>query len=123
MAGQRTKLQQDVHFRVLRLLQDNPELTQRELAKAVGISVGGAHYVLTALIEKGLVKIGNFTSSVDKRRYTYILTPKGFAEKAGITKRFLARKVAEFEALKAEIDGLQQELGEDGTPMPIEREQ
>jgi len=111
MAGQRSKIKEDVHFRVLRLLQDNPEMSQRELAEAVGISVGGAHYVLNALLEKGLIKLGNFTASTDKRRYAYVLTPKGASEKAAITKRFLARKMEEYEALKSEIEELSKEVG------------
>ena len=85
-------------------------MSQRELAAAVGISVGGTHYVLNALIEKGLVKLGNFTASEDKRRYAYILTPKGLAQKALITKRFLERKIKEYEALKSEIEELQREV-------------
>ena len=115
MAGQRSNIKEDVHFRVLRVLQDNPEMSQRELAEAVGISVGGAHYVLNALLEKGLIKLGNFTASTDKRRYAYVLTPKGASEKAAITKRFLARKIEEYEALKSEIDELSKEIGEPGT--------
>lgn len=110
MTSKRTKLQEDTHFRVLRLLQENPEMSQRELAEAVGVSVGGIHYVLNALIDNGLVKLGNFTASEDKRRYAYILTPKGFAQKALITKRFLARKIEEYEALKSEIEELQREF-------------
>ena len=110
MAGARGKLQEDTHFRVLRLLQENPELSQRELAEAAGVSVGGVHYVLSALIDRGLVKLGNFTASEDKRRYAYVLTPKGLAEKAAITRRFLARKMQEYEALKAEIDALTSEV-------------
>ncbi|SMO66100.1 EPS-associated transcriptional regulator, MarR family [Thalassovita litoralis] len=110
MTSKRTKLQEDTHFRVLRLLQENPEMSQRELAEAVGVSVGGIHYVLNALIEKGLLKLGNFTASEDKRRYAYILTPKGIAEKAAITRRFLSRKVEEYEALKAEIETLTSEI-------------
>lgn len=106
----RSHLQEDTHFRVLRLLQGNPEMSQRELAEAVGISVGRAHYVLNALVEKGLVKLANFTAAEDKRRYAYILTPKGIADKASITKRFLARKMAEYEALSEEIETLQEEL-------------
>ena len=64
MTSQRSKLQEDTHFRVLRLLQANPEMTQRELARAVGISVGGVHYVLNALIDKGFVKLGNFSAAI-----------------------------------------------------------
>lgn len=116
MAGQRSKVQEDVRFRVLRLLHDNPELSQRDLAKAVGISNGSAHYLLSALLDKGLIKLGNFTAAQDKRRYAYILTPKGMAEKAAITKRFLERKVQEYHALKAEIETLKDELGDAVTP-------
>ena len=117
MTSKRTKLQEDTHFRVMRLLQENPEMSQRELAEAVGVSVGGIHYVLNALIDKGLVKLGNFTASEDKRRYAYILTRKGLAEKAVITRRFLSRKMEEYEALKAEIDALVSEI-EDEVEVP-----
>ena len=110
MTSKRSKLQEDTHFRVLRLLQDNPEMSQRELAEAVGVSVGGMHYVLNALIEKGLVKLGNFTAAEDKRRYAYVLTPKGIAEKAAITRQFLVRKSEEYEALRAEIEALKAEI-------------
>lgn len=109
MAGQRSKVQEDVRFRVLRLLHDNPELSQRDLAEAVGISNGSAHYLLSALLDKGLIKLGNFTAAQDKRRYAYILTPKGVSEKSAMTKQFLVRKLAEYEALCAEIEILQRE--------------
>ena len=121
MTSKRTKLQEDTHFRVLRLLQENPEMSQRELAAEVGVSVGGMHYVLNALIEKGLVKLGNFTAAEDKRRYAYILTPKGIAKKAAVTRRFLARKLEEFEALKAEIDALTYEVGHEIDQSPVDR--
>lgn len=110
MVGGRSKMQEDVRFRILRLLEDNPEMSQRDLAREVGISTGSANYVLKALIEKGFVKLGNFRAAQDKRRYAYVLTPRGAAEKAEITKRFLARKVAEYEALKAEIAQLRGEI-------------
>lgn len=113
MTSKRTKLQEDTHFRVLRLLQENPEMSQRELAEAVGVSVGGMHYVLNALIDKGLVKLGNFTAAEDKRRYAYILTPKGIVEKAALTREFLVRKREEYEALRVEINELASEMGED----------
>jgi EPS-associated MarR family transcriptional regulator len=116
MAGQRSKVQEDVRFRVLRLLHGNPELSQRDLANTVGIGNGSAHYLLSALLDKGLIKIGNFTAAQDKRRYAYILTPKGIAEKAAITKRFLERKIQEYDALKAEIEALRDELGDDVVP-------
>lgn len=110
MTSKRSKLQADTHFRVLRFLQDNPEMSQRELAEALGISVGGTHYMLNALIEKGFVKLGNFTAAEDKRRYAYVLTPKGIARRAALTKAFLARKKEEYEALKAEIEALRRDL-------------
>ncbi len=105
----RTKLQEDTHFRVLRLLQDNPEISQRELAQAVGVSVGRMNYVLNALVDKGLVRLGNFTAAKDKRRYAYVLTPMGIAQRAALTRAFLARKMAEFDALKEEIEALRSE--------------
>lgn len=110
MASKRGKLQEDKYFRALRHLQDNPEMSQRELAEALGVSVGGVHYVLSALIDRGLVKLGKFTAAEDKRRYAYILTPKGLAQKALITKQFLVRKIEEYEALKSEIEELQREV-------------
>jgi len=112
MTTQRDKLREDVQFRILRLLQDNPEMSQRDLAKAVGVSTGGIHYVLNALLDKGLLKLGNFTAAEDKRRYAYVLTRKGIAAKADLTKRFLVRKMAEYELLKAEIDEVRGELSD-----------
>ncbi|MGS4948183.1 MarR family EPS-associated transcriptional regulator [Meridianimarinicoccus sp. RP-17] len=113
MTTKRDKLREDVQFRILRLLLDNPEMSQRDLAKAVGVSTGGVHYVLNALLEKGWIKLGNFTASEDRRRYAYVLTPRGIAEKAALTRRFLARKMAEYEALRAEIDAVRAEVAED----------
>jgi EPS-associated MarR family transcriptional regulator len=115
MTSRRNKLQEDTHFRVLRLLQANPEMTQRELAKAVGVSAGGIHYVLSALIEKGLLKLGNFTAAEDKRRYAYVLTRQGLSEKAVMTRNFLTRKTAEYEALRAEIEALSAEIADDAS--------
>ena len=106
MPSQKAKFQEDVRFRVLQLLEANPELSQRDLADAVGISTGSAHYLINALVERGFVKMGNFSASDDKRRYAYILTPKGLAEKAALTGRFLSRKLEEYEALKREIEDL-----------------
>jgi EPS-associated MarR family transcriptional regulator len=110
MAGQQDKLREDAQFRILRLLHENPEMSQRELAKAVGISAGSVHYVINALVEEGLVKLGNFTKTEDKRRYAYILTRAGIAAEADLTRRFLGRKMAEYEALRAEIDSICAEL-------------
>ena len=120
MSGRRDKLQEDVRFRVLRLLEENPEMSQRNLADAVGISLGSLHYCLTALVEKGLVVIGNFTAAEDKRRYAYVLTPKGLGERAILARRFLKRKRAEYQALKVEIETLQEEmeLGAEMKPSP-----
>lgn len=110
MSDRRAQMQEEVRFRVLRLLQANPEMSQRDLAQEVGISVGSVHYLLTALVDKGFVKLGNFATARDKRRYAYILTPKGIAEKANLTRHFLTRKKQEYQALRAEIDALSHEL-------------
>lgn len=95
---------------MMRLLEENPDLTQRELAEKLGISVGGMNYCLKALMEKGLVKMRNFAHSKNKFGYVYMLTPSGMAEKAAITNRFLQRKMEEYESLKAEIDAIKQDL-------------
>jgi EPS-associated MarR family transcriptional regulator len=112
MTTQRNKLREDVQFRILRLLQDNPEMSQRELAKAVGLSTGGIHYVLKALLDKRLLKIENSTTTEDKRRYAYVLTTEGMASKANLTKRFLIRKMADYDFLKAEIDEVFEDLSD-----------
>jgi len=101
---------QETHLKVLRHLEENPDVTQRELAEALGISLGKANYCLKALIGKGMVKAKNFKNSANKRAYLYILTPKGIETKAKISVRFLQRKVEEYEALKIEIDQLKTEL-------------
>jgi EPS-associated MarR family transcriptional regulator len=107
--NRRAKLQEDTHFRVLRLLQETPDRTQRELAEKLGISVGGLNYCLQAMIEKGLVKMRNFALTKNKFGYVYVLTPLGIAKKAAITHRFLQRKMEEYKALKAEIRSLKEE--------------
>lgn len=94
----------------MRILQGNPDLTQRELAQKLGISVGGLNYCLNALIDKGFVKVSNFQQSKNKFKYVYLLTPKGFAEKVSMTRRFLKRKMDEFDALKGEIEVLKSEV-------------
>jgi EPS-associated MarR family transcriptional regulator len=109
--NRRAKLKEDTNFRVMRLLEENPDLTQRELAERLGISVGGLNYCLKALMLKGLVKMKNFAYSKNKFGYVYMLTPSGMAEKAEITHRFLRRKIEEYESLKAEIDALRPDLG------------
>lgn len=99
-------------YRLLKLLEQNPSLNQRELAKAMGISLGKTNYCLNALIERGLVKVGNFRRSKSKMNYAYCLTPKGFEEKAKITLRFLKRKQAEYTALVKELNELRQEAAQ-----------
>lgn len=98
------------HLKVLRLLQDNPDVTQRQMAQQLGISLGGLNYCLKALVEKGWVKVENFSKSERKLRYVYLLTPRGIAAKAKLTNRFLKRKLDEYEALKVEIRELQAEV-------------
>lgn len=100
-------LQDDVHFRVLRVLEQRPAISQRELAEEVGVALGKVNYVLRALTKKGLVKVQNFQNSENKLRYAYILTPAGLSARADLAAGFLKRKIAEYEALRAEIEGLQ----------------
>ena len=95
---------------LLKLLQDQPQMSQRDLAQAMGVSLGKANYCLKALMEKGLVKFGNFRRNPDKREYAYLLTAAGLEEKTRITMSFLRRKVAEYEALEKEIEQLRGEL-------------
>ena len=119
MTTRRSQLQEDTTYRVLRMLQDNPDMTQREIAEQLGLSASGLNYCLKALIDKGWVKMQNFAQSKNKFGYIYVLTPSGISQKAALTGRFLQRKMAEYEALKAEIDSLKAEAGEqaqDATP-------
>lgn len=111
MQSRQAKLQEDTYFRVMRILQNNPDLTQRELAEKLGISVGGLNYCLKALTEKGLVKMKNFAESKNKFGYVYVLTPRGIAEKASITNQFIQRKMQEYDSLKNEIEALKKEHG------------
>ena len=108
----RAKIQEEARFQILRLLHDNPELTQRELGERVGISLGAVNYSLRAFIERGLVKAANFSASQNKFGYAYLLTPSGIAEKGRLTSRFLARKKAEYDALCIEIETLSREVTE-----------
>ncbi len=109
MRSPKANLHEDTYLRVMRILQENPDFTQRELAEKLGISVGGLNYCLKALMKKGMVKIKNFANSKNKFGYVYMLTPIGMAEKTAITQRFLLRKMHEYEALKAEIEALKSE--------------
>jgi len=100
----------ETHLKVLRHIEENPEITQRELANELGVSLGKANYCLKALINKGLVKARNFKNSANKRAYIYVLTPKGIETKARISVKFLQRKVEEYETLRLEIEQLQNEV-------------
>jgi EPS-associated MarR family transcriptional regulator len=112
MTTPKTKVEEETHYKIMRVLEENPDLTQRELAEKLGMSVGGVNYCLNALIDKGLVKMSNFQKSKNKFKYVYLLTPQGIAEKVELTTRFLKRKMEEYEALKVEIEGLKMEVGE-----------
>jgi EPS-associated MarR family transcriptional regulator len=110
LTSRRSKLQEDTYFRVMRILEEKPDITQREIAQKLGISTSGLNYALNALIDKGWVKIHNFSESNNKLGYAYLLTPSGIAEKVSLTSRFLQRKTQEYEDMKAEIESLRSEL-------------
>ena len=101
---------EDIHYQLLRLLEQNPSATQREIAGELGMSLGKANYCLKGLVDRGWVKANNFKNSDNKAAYLYLLTPKGLKAKAGITLRYLQRKMDEYESLKVEIEELQSEL-------------
>lgn len=110
MLSRQAKLQEDTNFRLMKLLQDKPDLSQREMSKMLGISFGGINYCLNALMGKGLVKIQNFSHNKNKFGYVYLLTPTGIAEKTTLASSFLIRKMDEYAALKAEIEALRLEI-------------
>jgi len=101
----------DAHLKVLHLLQQQPDLSQRQLAERLGVSLGKANYLLRALLEKGSIKARNFRTSQNKLAYAYVLTPQGIAQKAALAHGYLQRKTAEYEALRSEIESLQREIG------------
>ncbi|PPD50586.1 MAG: MarR family EPS-associated transcriptional regulator [Methylotenera sp.] len=103
-------LTDEYRYKILKLLESSPEISQRELAKVLGISLGRANYCLNALIEVGLLKVSNFRTSKNKLAYMYVLTPTGIEEKAKITLRFLAYKLNEYKALELEIKKLNSEV-------------
>lgn len=103
-------IHQETHLKVLRLLEVNPQMNQRDLAAALGISLGKTNFCLKALLEKGLLKVQNFQSNKRKLAYAYFLTPAGIAEKTVLAGQFLKRKIEEYELLRAEIEALQQEV-------------
>ncbi|WP_077272757.1 MarR family EPS-associated transcriptional regulator [Acidithiobacillus caldus] len=99
-------------YQLLKLLAERPKSSQRELAVAMGMSLGKTNYCVRALVEKGFVKIGRFRKNPNKSDYAYLLTPAGIQEKARVTLRFLQRKMAEYEALRVEIASLRQEVAD-----------
>lgn len=103
---------QELEYRVLKLVEKQPTITQRELSKELGVSLGKTHYVIKALVKVGWIKLENFKRSDNKLGYAYLLTPTGVLEKAQITRRFLVRKQQEYENLKREIEQLQTEVDE-----------
>ena len=103
-------IDQDIHFKVLHYLEENPHITQRELASKLGISLGAANFCLKALVEVGHVKMNNFKKNSNKSAYLYLLTPIGFAEKVILTTNFLSRRIAEYHALKHEIDSIKSKI-------------
>jgi EPS-associated MarR family transcriptional regulator len=111
MPARQTLIQEDTSYRILRILQANPDINQRELARHLGMSLGGLNYCLRALMDKGYVKLDNFQNSKHRFKYVYLLTPAGLAQKVAMTGRFLKRKMDEYEALRAEIETLKAEVG------------
>jgi EPS-associated MarR family transcriptional regulator len=116
VASLREERREEAQFQVMRLIAQNPELTTRQIADEVGISTGAAYYCVTALVEKGLVKLENFKNNPRKGQYAYILTPRGIREKAALTVKFLERKLSEYEALRTEIEDLKREAGVELAP-------
>ena len=102
--------EQELEYRALKILEQQPDLTQRQLAVELGVSLGKTHYLVKSLIEVGWVKFENFQRSDNKWGYAYLLTPKGIVEKAEITTRFLVRKQREHTKLQEEISQLQEEV-------------
>ena len=110
MASRRKEYQEDAKLRVFQIIDENPQLTTREIAQKVGISHGSAYYLLTSLIDMGFIKLSNFKDSSQKIKYSYFLTPKGILEKSLVTRKFLVRKKQEYELLKKEIIELERDL-------------
>lgn len=109
-------LDDETRYRILKILEADPQASQRRIADQLGISLGRVNYCLQALIKKGLVKANNFRNSTNKRAYLYLLTPRGIDEKARVTARFLRVKMDEYEILKRELEELQREAAALDTP-------
>jgi EPS-associated MarR family transcriptional regulator len=112
-------LTDEYRYRILKLLENNPAASQREIARELGVSLGRVNYCLQALVEKGLIKVNNFRQNESKRAYLYFLTPKGMKEKARVTVRFLKLKLDEYESVKREVTELQREAGKPNQPVQI----
>jgi len=102
-------LNDELKYHLLKLLESDPNLSQRAISKEMGISLGKVNYCLHALIDKGIIKAKNFYKNKNKTAYTYYLTPKGFEEKGKITFRFLQAKISEYEKLESEIEEIRKE--------------
>ena len=113
--AQKIGARDELRLRVLRALEANPELSQRQLAAKLGVSLGGVNYALKALMERGFVKVNNFRKSGRKAAYLYVLTPKGVVEKTSLAAAFLGRKLAEYEVLRQEIEALKGEVDSAGS--------
>ena len=111
MASKREERQAEVRLRVIRLISKNPEMSSRQIADKAGISNGSAYYVLAALVDKGFMKLENFKNNPRKGQYAHFLTPRGIREKSLLTHLFIDRKWQEFDALRAEIAALKEEVG------------
>lgn len=107
-------LDETIHYGLLKTLEENPRLSQRDLAKKLGVSLGKINFCLNALIEKGSLKISNFRNSDNKMSYAYLLTSKGIEQKAHMTMQFLKHKLNEYERLHAEIEELKHEIKKSG---------
>ena len=121
MASRRGEQQAETRLRVMRLISHNPEISTRQVADEFGISNGSAYYVLTALVEKGFVKLGNFKKNPRNGQFAYLLTPRGIRENFLLTYSFIKRKREEFELLEAEIKALEDEAGLAGEATPSQR--
>jgi EPS-associated MarR family transcriptional regulator len=102
---------EEIHYKLMRMVQANPQISQREAARELGVSLGKVNYCLRALVRRGWVKATNFKNSQNKAAYMYLLTPRGLEQKASLTVRFLSVKLREYEALRVEIEQMRQESG------------
>lgn len=120
MASRREEQKEDARFRIMRLLDEEPTLSTRQIANRIGVSNGSVHYILNALMEKGFLKLDNFRKNPRKDQYTYLLTSAGVREKSMLTQRFIQRKRKEYKALKAEIEQLEREVIASDNSLPIQ---